>query len=325
MPDLPQWAHFMTGPERLRAFEDGVRRALAAREVEFQVDLPGGLASLRAPDGRRVELGLGSLARHWHGLEGAAEGGEGDAMIDAHFSALWTRAMHPDPALEARLDQLEFAGPLLRVWLITERRAVTEAEGLVQRRLAKGLHAILVLDLPTSVRPVDPARLSAWGRGSGPGASLPELWARAQAQTLAALTGEERPTAQRLRLFGQLACLALTGDSLFVTSALLGLDAVIDSSSTALPELGALVVAPTHHTLLVHTLDAPLNEATMATLLSGFQKAAASLYEQGPASLSPELYWWRGGALEHVRAGRDGFGRLVLGASEAFLEEVVSG
>ncbi len=80
---------------------------------------------------------------------------------------------------------------------------------------------------------------------------------------------------------------------------------------------------PTHHTLIAHPLG--VHGTDVATALRVMSAAAAKLYEQGPAALTPELYWWRGGGITHLRAGKDASGRLVLGAPEAFMREVVRG
>lgn len=219
----------------------------------------------------------------------------------------------PEPAVE--LQTFEGAAPRLRVWLITEHTGVHRAESLVQRRLAKGLHACLALEVPRAVRLVHPSQLRAWGDPD-----LGDLWRRARAQTIARLAdadADEVAIAQH-ELFGRTTCTAITGDSPLLTSHLLDLERVFAPRQP--PPAGAIVVVPTRHTLLVRPVVAPLQDAE--AILAAMRKAGEVLHENGPGSLSPELYWWRPGALEHVRTVRDGEGRLRFGASEAFIRAV---
>jgi hypothetical protein len=312
---VPEWAHFFLTEARHRAFVDAVERDLAGREAELALD-EGCVRLLGVHDSAQVSFGLEELGQRWHALGEDAEGPTGGALIRAHFDAMWDsvrrRVVEPDLELEARLDDLEQARGLLRVRLFNERAAVALAVGLVQRRVARGLFAVLAFDLPEAVRPVEPARFERWGCG------LDELWGEALERSFDAPV-----VVQKLRLFEQVPTLAVTGDTFFTTTQLLGLERTLGAQLDALPELGALVVVPTRHTLLAHPLG--VHEVEVQKALHAMQKAGATLYEQGPGSLSPELYWWRGGVIEHIGAGRDEQGRLVLGAPEAFLREVVDG
>ena len=304
---LPDWADFMAEDSRYRAFLDGVRRAIEALGID--VELGEGRLRVRESGAGHVSLGLKSVAQAWHELGEGALGPVGDARITALLGAAHAQ-LRPDPALEAELEDLERARGRLRLRLFNERAAVALAVGLVQRRLTRGLFAVLALDLPASLRPVAPELLEGWGT------SLAELWPLALEQTLAAPV-EIEP----LRLFERVPCLALTGDSLVTTSQLLGLEQILARELGEVPSLGALAVVPNRHTLLIHPLG--VHEVEVSTALQALRHAGGTLYEQGPGSLSPEINWWRAGSLEHIRTGRDRQGRLQLGAPEAFMREVL--
>ena len=307
---LPDWAHFIADPARYASFLRAIEQGCARLEIGLELDAEAGILRPREqPEagGAQLSVGLKSLAQRWHGFGERAEGPAGEALIQSELEQIAAR-LQPDPELEAELDQLERARPRLRLRLFNERAAVAMAVGLVQRRLTRGLFAALALDLPTSLRPVAPERLARWG------SSLDELWPQALAQTLATPVQVEA-----MRLFDRIPCVAVTGDSLVTTSQLLGLEGPLAQVLGRVPDEGAVVVVPNRHTLLAYPLGVYDFEAQTALL--GLAKAGAHLYEQGPGSLSPELNWWRpGGSLEHIRAGLHASGRLVLGASQDFLD-----
>lgn len=314
----PAWAGFMGTAARCERFLAAVRGDLEGREAGLEVELGEGGVRVSAGDSKRAEFGLLGLAQHWHALGEAAAGAAGRALIAEHFDAIWRRLGRGEGAASPELERLDDARPRLRLRLFTERAAVRLAEGLVQRRLARGLHAVLVVDLPELVRPVEPARLRQWLEQEE-ALSEDALWSEARARSL-----EIEVSVQRLRLFDQVPVLAVTGDSFFTASRIFGLEALLDErlrEQGGVPKLGALVAAPTRHTLLVHPLG--VHQTAVPTALTALNKAAATLFEQGPGSLSPELYWWRAGELAHIGAGRDKLGRLVLGAPEAFMREVL--
>ncbi|EDM77353.1 uracil-DNA glycosylase [Plesiocystis pacifica SIR-1] len=330
MTSLPTWAAALGTPARLTMFETQVRGCLQAcvdeqlHGREASASLDGGVASvrMRRGEGRRgwmqAQLGLMNLAQRW-AVEVPGDAGETDAESVARGHALIAEhvAVSVRRMAQAEHDDQALRPEALRVRLMNERHAVEYAEGLVQRRLARGLHAALVFDLPEVLRPLTPERAASWER------ELDAVWAEALERTQAGLSeGEGAVVVERLRLFDRVPVLAITGDSFLTTSRILDLGAVLDAAELGegWRELGAVVVTPNRHTALAHALG---GSTDLATALAALQKAAASLYEQGPGSLSPELYWWRGGALEHIHAGRDRSGRLMLGAPEAFMREVV--
>lgn len=307
---LPDWAHFFVEQARYASFLRAVEQGCAQLEIGLELDAGAGILRPRVGSdagGAQLSVGLKSLAQRWHALAEQAEGPAGEALILAELELIAAR-LQPDPELEAELDQLERARPRLRLRLFNERAAVAMAVGLVQRRLTRGLFAALALDLPTSLRPVAPERLTRWG------SSLDALWPQALAQTLATPVHVEA-----MSLFDRIPCIAVTGDSLVTTSQLLGLEGPLAQVLGSVPEQGAVVVVPNRHTLLAHPLG--VHDFDPQTALLGLAKAGAHLYEQGPGSLSPELNWWQpDGSLEHIRAGLHASGRLVLGASQDFLD-----
>ncbi len=59
---------------------------------------------------------------------------------------------------------------------------------------------------------------------------------------------------------------------------------------------GALVGLPCDHTVLVH----PIDGATSRQVIGSLVPIVRRMHADGPGSLSPQLYWWRNGALTWI-------------------------
>jgi hypothetical protein len=77
------------------------------------------------------------------------------------------------------------------------------------------------------------------------------------------------------------------GDSFFVASQAYRLDELLSDAPH-----GALVVMPNRHQLCWHRIT---DAAGAVDAVQGLIRLAASGYEEGPGSLTPDLYWWRNG------------------------------
>lgn len=167
--------------------------------------------------------------------------------------------------------------PRLRVRVYTEGAVL--ADDVVRRPLCPGLVEVLVVDLAGAVRVLPPAAVAAWDE------PVEGLFARGRDQVLA----DGLLTRRELDL-GGVDVLALESPSAFAATHVSWLPTYVD-----VPPAGLLVALPTRHLLLC----APLTgrgqalHAAQALLVN-----ADALWRTGPGALSPDLWWWRDGALE---------------------------
>src|SRR5919201_6167038 len=77
----------------------------------------------------------------------------------------------------------------------------------------------------------------------------------------------------------------LIGDNLYVTSNAMWLDERIAIT----PENGALVGVPTRHLLVV----LPIRDVNAVKAVGGMHASNRRIFEEGPGSISSDLYWWR--------------------------------
>ncbi|MCT9093438.1 DUF1444 domain-containing protein [Streptomyces sp. ASQP_92] len=179
------------------------------------------------------------------------------------------------------------------------------------RSVAPGLYEILALDLPESVMMLTDEALEPLG-------TLPDL--REQAlRNLRELPVEAHETVRgddgtRFEI--------VVGDSFYTASRVLALETVVrEVTGSGLPPEGALVAMPFRHQLAFHVI----RDSGMVLALNAMASFAAAGYEDTPGSISPYVYWWRGGVLTQL-SDRDGDGlRIVVGEDFGELLEKLVG
>ncbi len=184
-------------------------------------------------------------------------------------------------AREARADlaTLDVAGPLLRTRVQSEGSVL--AEDVVAAALCEGLVEVLHVDAQGVLTTVPPGIAIGWG------VAADALLDRGRRQVLAL----ETPTVEQVDL-GAGGVSAVQTSSPFAGSQVHRLAELLD-----VPPDGALVAAPTRHLLLAAPVQ---GRQTTLDLAQALLVNADRLWEQGPGPLSPDLYWWRDGALLHL-------------------------
>lgn len=198
------------------------------------------------------------------------------------------RVRWPAMVLEAfeRIARSVEIGPALRHWAtaapLLRTRVVTEGSLLVEEAVGRpfgdGLIEILVADAGGAVTPLSPTLVAGWDM------PVDELLRRGRAAVL----DHELPSVRSLDL-GPVTALVLETPTVFAAVHLNALPAYADIGAA-----GALVALPTRHLVLVVTITGRSQalDAAQALLVN-----AELLEGESPAPLSPDLWWWRAGAL----------------------------
>jgi hypothetical protein len=224
-------------------------------------------------------LGLLQLAQHCH----LRPRDEWRNLIDTH---LRTMTAHLDHVVEP------FSMFDLRIRLVPDAPADADSlRRLGARPFADGIVQLLAVDVETAVRCVPATEIAALGW------DIDEAWASATVQTEMLEVPEEIHTidiggAQMIHVFGErpfLASMVGVVDQLIVGHGNIG-------------ERGAIISMPLRHSLLVH----PIADTDVRIAIAGMIPVTRQLHKQGPGSVSPHLYWWRGGTLEWVPTFFDG-------------------
>jgi hypothetical protein len=286
----PEWASFMKADE-YRAFEAAVvadfeRRGQAVRIVDDGAFIGEG-------EDERV-FGLFNLAQVCHQI------GQSDwpTTIREHFENI----ADAEAATE-RLKDYAYARDLLkvRVYQVSDLPPGT-VDNWVRRTLSPELVAVIAADLPTTVATISDDVAEAWN------VPIDELFAVAAEHMAAEMPGYERNS---VPIAGGASLETLSGDTFFVASQIIRF---ADFAGT--PTNGALVSLPNRHLLIWHPIETAANTVqAVQTML----QVGMNAYQEGPGSLSPDLYWWHRGALTLLPSSIDSKG-VQFFPPDAFME-----
>lgn len=267
--DVPEWAKFFE-PSEYRAFMEAVEAEFRRRRVRARVD--EGIATLQRRGASPQQCGLLNLAQMCHQLPRA----DWAEVVRAHFDSLFDPASQGE-ALDGLDCDFDRARGLLKVRLYPEDASeAMERAGAVYRSPFAQVIEALVYDFPHTVATVHADHLKAWGRPAD------EIFALGTANVRT--SGKIAPQAFPLDGGGSLG--ALTGESFFTATHALFLADYLGAAPR-----GALVSVPHRHTILYHRIDdLTAVKAIQAMLVAGF-----GMFQEGPGSISPHLYWWRDG------------------------------
>lgn len=184
------------------------------------------------------------------------------------------------PEHEPEFDEVR---SILKVCIHPEGDAAeTPPDQVVSRPMAPGVQAVLAIDRGDWIGVVKPELVERWGK------LIAELFELG----LANVREGGKPQASLLR-GSQIR--AFSGENPFATTWVLMLDELFDQ----MPEHGGLVAMPQSHVLLF----LPIVDVTVALAIGPLIALADGLFNKGPDSLTPNLYWWRGGSLMHLPGG----------------------
>ncbi len=266
---VPAWAGFFDGSE----FAEFVAVVLGDLERRGDVAIADGVAELAMVDGQRHRLGLQNLAQLCNQVE-SEQWGE---LVREHFDrVLVSTQTHDLEAIGKDFDQVE---RLLKVRLYARASLGELTDSTVHRVLCDDLVAVLVYDLPDAVATVPTEVPATWP------CTLDQAFELGLRNVI-----EQDPVELEIIEFGDdVRFDALLGESFFVTSHLLALADYLDPE----PPMGAIVAVPNRHTLLL----APIVDYSILETLMAMAVLSQRRYEEGPGSLVPTLFWWRGGDL----------------------------
>ncbi len=193
--------------------------------------------------------------------------GEWSRLVREHFETMLAVDKPPTSGDEA-LRALR-----VRVWHSDFVRELPEA---IHNALAPDLVLALVIDLPKKVMSVKVDMLTVWGMTE-------ELaWSAARENSKrepVEVVPQRTPDGTELFF--------LIGDNLYVTSHALWLNEHIDID----PQNGALVGIPNRHVVVA----LPIRNVRGFRALGGLYAANTNSFNEGPGSISPQIFWWRGG------------------------------
>lgn len=262
----PRWASFFS-LELWARFVVALDDYFQSRGVAYQLHVDENDACITL-DGRSGEYGLSNLGQKCN----RAARDEWSDVIRDHFDATLTDKL--SERADALAADFSLAAPALRLRLWSQDAPLAS---LVRWEIAEGLTAILAFVVGNSAVFVTEDKAGRWG------VSRDELFRLALANT----------RADGLLAVGDVAVSGPTrvhilegGATLFATTHVLFLE---DYGAARTP-FGALVAVPHRHSVVFH----PIEDQRALTALQSMAQVVPNLHRQGPGSLCPDIYWWRG-------------------------------
>lgn len=267
---VPEWAPFFTREQferfvnELGAYFQRAKSKMKFEETKLpRITVSGG----RFPPGR---YGVINVAQTCNQTDSA----DWPQRIADHFDAL-AAAAGDHEAFNVRAEEFERVKDLLAVRIGDEQSLPIDK--LLFRRDLPGTISYLVFDLPHSIESVPLEIPEKWGK------SVDDLFALA----LANVKNTVKPHVEHVEIQPGVSFTAYSGESFFTASLAL----VLDQLESAVGRFGGLVAIPHRHVLLVH----PIENADMIHAVQRLGILAVNLDEQGPGSISPNLFWYRDG------------------------------
>ena len=278
---VPQWAPFFTREQFekfLNALGDYFKRHKSkitfADPATPRLTVSGG----KFPPGHYGVINLAQICNQ-------VEEAEWPQRIADHFDALAAAAKDHEK-FNVREAEFDWVKDMLAVRIGDE--GSLPIDKLLFRRDLPGTISYLVFDLPHSVESVPPELPDKWGK------SVDELFTLG----LANVKQSANPSIEQVEIKDGVSFTACTGDSFFIASLAL----LLDQLDGATGPHGTLVAIPHRHMLLFHRIDNA--DAVLAVQHLGV--LAVNLDEQGPGSISPNLFWYRAGKFLDLPFGVEG-------------------
>ncbi len=271
---VPEWAQFFTAGE-YRAFTAAVKDALKRHGVPHRIRWDEGTVTLQRPGEDATHLGLLNIAQGFKQSGSAAD-------VDNHFRIMVSTLTSAEDTFNNLGANFAQARELLKVRLFPDDIPAKIRASLVHRPVAEGVIATLAYDLPDTVASVQSDHVEMWGRPTE------ELFRMG----LENVRREETLAPEPVQL-EKVQLQVLSSDSFFTTTRVLFLEEYLPTAPH-----GALVSIPHRHALFFH----PIVDLSAIEAINSLKVITAQMYEEGPGSISPHLYWWRGGEFVHIPA-----------------------
>lgn len=267
----PDWASFFSASDYNR-FTEIVHDYFRARGDE--IDIVDGGFDYSFDGEMNVQLGLHNLSQVCH----ASDRSDWREIIENHFNT-FEHSERERLELEANIGDFNKVRDMIVVRLypvgFLEFKKDDDGHNWMAREDIPGIISVLAFDLPSCVRSVTREETAAWNRSDD------ELF-RIGLQNTRAL--QEAVQIDRLDLENANYLHVIGGESFMTaTHALL-----LHDKPDLLGTHGAWVAVPHRHMVVVH----PIEDLSSMMVLHQMTGLAAGMYEEGPGSISPCVYWY---------------------------------
>jgi hypothetical protein len=223
-------------------------------------------------DGKDESFGLVNLAQNCK----LAKKSDWPQIIKGHFDAL-ARSKNDEADLQKNLTDFNKIKDLIAIQLYPDDYLNAPGElkkEVITRNSIPGVNNTLVLDLPSSIRPVKSSEAKVWNKTED------ELFALAFNNTFNKIKPE---IIEQQMPGGKVAF--ITSDNFLTAVLVLNLKKFAQCLGTH----GSLVSIPTRGVIMCY----PINDLAVVKAISSYAPFVSKLNAEGPGSLSPKLFWFQ--------------------------------
>jgi hypothetical protein len=271
----PEWANFFTKGE-YENFMALISDYFAQHDVEFEIE--DGMAVLKKPHRGYESFGLINLGQTCR--QSPPE--EWEANVADFFRSM-ERTYEFEQELESKLTDFEFVRPFigLRIYNAGFMDSIGR-ENFIFRQLSDQVVFMLVFDLPDSIKNISPETAEPWGKTED------ELFTLGYENSK-----ESYPFNVEKEMFGESDFWINYSDHFFAPNIVLSLN---DENKHLVGTHGALVGLPHRHLALIY----PIENVSVLGAINSIIPVIYGMYEEGPGSISNELYWYKDGQLHNL-------------------------
>lgn len=271
----PQWANFFT-KEEYDQFIGLIYDYFAQHDVEFEIE--DGVALLKEPHRGYDNFGLINLGQTCK----LSSPEEWESNVADFFRSM-ERTHEFEQEFDSKLSDFEFIRPFiaLRIYNAGFMDGIGQ-ENFIFRHVTEQVVAMLVFDLPDSIKNISPETAEPWGK------THDELFTLGYENCR-----ENYPFTVEKETFGESDFWLNHADHFFAPNIVLSLQ---DENKDLLGTHGALVGLPHRHVTFIYPIENLQVMDAIHTLIPVIYR----MYEEGPGSISNELYWYKDGQLHNL-------------------------
>jgi hypothetical protein len=196
-----------------------------------------------------------------------------EELVMQHFASM-IRSHEFDQEFEKIVDDFDKVKEYLGVRLYhTDYLSQVDKNDLVGKDFAGDIYAALVFDLPDSVQSVDTDKFVKWNK------SLDELF-EIGIQNIK----EKHPSEISQEDFGEFTAFVVQAEHFFVPNIVFDLE----NNKELIGSKGSLIGLPHRHAALIY----PIEDLQVLTAINGLLPTVYGMYEEGPGSVSNNLFWY---------------------------------
>ncbi|WNJ17050.1 hypothetical protein [Pontibacter sp. G13] len=266
----------------------------------LEIEIVDGSISVKSEDFGDVVVGLSNLAQF------CKQNKRRDyrTIIFQHFDA-WIESAQQEQAFNQRARDFEYAKQYLAVRIYPEAHLSQVGEGvLISEWVAGDLYKLLVFDLPQAIKSVHADQAAQWG------ISHEELMKIGMSNAQ-----KQYPQVLAMQSYGEHKIWFAQGEHFFSPNIILHMEQHPDLIGSK----GTIVGVPTRQTVLMY----PMESESAKDLISLLAETVLEMYQEGPGSISHQLFWYYQGIFRPLPYGiQDDQVKMV--ASNALVEMLMT-